>query len=371
MRIALVVSSLDAGGAERVVSGLANRWAGYGHEIAVITLHPPASDFYELSPLVERVSLGLVAESSNPAAAVLMNLRRMRRIRIALTRWRPSVAISFIDRMNVLVLAATAGTRTPIIVSERVDPREHIADRATSALRPLLYRRADTVVVQTTEVAEWVRRQGWNRSIEVIPNAVDGDVIGPVRLHEPNQHRLVAAGRLVPQKGFDLLLAAFAVAAQAVPGWRLAIYGDGPERERLQQQATDLGIADLVDLPGTVPNLPAELRSASVFILSSRYEGFPNVLAEAMALGLAVVSFRCRSGPGDLITDDVDGILVAPEDEAALALALIRVMSDGAVRQRLATRAAGVRDRLHPSTIDSEWFRVVEAVRSHLARASS
>ena len=151
--------------------------------------------------------------------------------------------------------------------------------------------------------------------------------------------RLIAAGRLAPQKGFDLLLEAFVAVADRHPDWTLDIFGKGPLREPLEQQVIDLGLGGRARLNGPTDRLGERMRDASVFVLSSRYEGFPIVLLEALAAGLAVVSFDCPTGPSDILTDGTDGLLVPPEDVPALAAALDRVMADESLRRRLAAAA--------------------------------
>ena len=169
-----------------------------------------------------------------------------------------------------------------------------------------------------------------------IPNAVPDVPLGP---GDPGAHKLIAAGRLTRQKGFDLLLAAFAAVAAKHPDWTLDIFGKGPQRERLEQSVVDLGLGGQVRINAPTDRLGERMRNASVFVLSSRFEGFPLVLLEAMAAGLAVVSFDCPTGPGEILTDGTSGLLVPAEDVPALAAALDRIMVDESLRRRLAAAA--------------------------------
>jgi glycosyltransferase involved in cell wall biosynthesis len=171
-------------------------------------------------------------------------------------------------------------------------------------------------------------------------------------------------GRLSRQKGFDLLLRAFHQSDLMRSGWRLAILGDGAEREALHRQADSLGIADAVTLPGYIAAIGPWLRQAAIFVLSSRYEGFPNVLMEAMQVGRPCISFDCPSGPRELITDDVNGCLVSPEDVAGLAASMRRMAFDADLRSGLGAEATKVNERFSPEAIYSRWLHLIDAVAS-------
>jgi glycosyltransferase involved in cell wall biosynthesis len=167
-----------------------------------------------------------------------------------------------------------------------------------------------------------------------IPNPLPN---APAAVADQAATTVLAAGRLNTQKGFDLLIAAFAKVS--APGWRLVIYGSGPEHDRLLAQIADLGVGDRVELHPRTPRLPEAMAAASVFALSSRFEGFGMVLVEAMSHGLAVASFDCPHGPRDIVTSGTDGILVPAEDVDAMAAALVDLIGDPERRKALATAA--------------------------------
>lgn len=172
--------------------------------------------------------------------------------------------------------------------------------------------------------------------VQAVPNAVPDVPAGP---GSPGAHRLMAAGRLNHQKGFDLLLKAFATVAAGHPDWTLDIFGEGPLREQLNRLVTTLGLNRQVRINASTDQLGERMRDASVLVLSSRFEGFPLILLEAMSAGLSVVSFDCPTGPGEIITHGADGLLVPAKDVPAMAAALDRVMSDESLRRRLAAAA--------------------------------
>ncbi|HYP52150.1 MAG TPA: glycosyltransferase, partial [Pyrinomonadaceae bacterium] len=170
---------------------------------------------------------------------------------------------------------------------------------------------------------------------------------------------LLAMGRLSYEKGFDLLLYAFGLAAGAQPGWHLEVWGEGPLRGELGRLAEGLGLAGRVSFPGFTRRPYEVMRRADLFAVTSRCEGFSNVLAEAMACGLPVVSFDCPSGPRHVIRDGVDGLLVAPQNVSALAATLGRLMSDERERARLASRAPEILERFGTQKVLEEWERLL------------
>jgi glycosyltransferase involved in cell wall biosynthesis len=160
---------------------------------------------------------------------------------------------------------------------------------------------------------------------------------------------------LVPQKGFDLLIAAFAACVDRFPGWELVIVGEGPARAELQAQIDMLGLRERVLLAGRAGNIGDWYQRAQVYILSSRYEGMPNALLEAMCHGLPVIGVDCETGPREIIRHGADGWLVPPNDAGALAEGIATLMADEALRQRLGAGALGVRHRYSLAAVAAEW----------------
>ena len=169
-------------------------------------------------------------------------------------------------------------------------------------------------------------------------------------------------GRLTYQKGFDVLLRAFATIAKKHPGWQLLILGEGEMRPELERLRDDLELTNRALMPGLYnPPFPL-LKQSQLFVLSSRYEGFGNALIEAMGCGVAVISTDCPSGPAEIIRDGENGLLVPTEDVEALATAMDRLMTDEAERNRLAARAIEVKERFSlERTLDS-WESLLESI---------
>jgi glycosyltransferase involved in cell wall biosynthesis len=166
---------------------------------------------------------------------------------------------------------------------------------------------------------------------------------------------VIAAGRFTHQKGFDLLVSAFEQVAASRPGWELRIFGDGPRQEALERQIAGAGLAGRVKLMGRTSQLPAELAKASIYALSSRFEGLPMVLIEALAAGLPAVGFDCPRGPRDVLEDGHNGVLVPPEDVPGLAAGLARLMDDEELRRRMAVAARETAGHYCMAEIGARW----------------
>ena len=373
MRLVLVSNSLGrgGGGAERVITTLANHWAERGWQVVAVTYDdgsvPP---HYPVDGRIEHRPLALEFPSGSLTSAMRNALRRVRTLRQAFRAACPDAVISFGASTNVDVLLAAAapaplgGLGIPVIVSDRNDPvRFPDRSRTRAALRNLVYRRAAAIVFQTQRAAECFPAT-LTRKGHVIANPVAPPAL-PRREKNVWPPTLVALGRLEPQKGFDLLLEAFARIRHRHPHWHLNIVGEGSARGELEAHRRRLGIDDCVRLPGATREPERALDDAELFVLSSRFEGFPNALCEALAGGLPVVAADCRSGPREIVRDGVDGLLVEAESVDALAAGLDTLMHDSARRRQFAARAPEIVDRFGAPQVIADWERLLTAVVPH------
>jgi glycosyltransferase involved in cell wall biosynthesis len=341
---------------------MANHWANRGETVTVITLSGEVGDTYSLDPRVTRIALDAMRDSRGPMQAIAHNVHRVRLLRRAIASSTPETVISFTDRMNVLTLLACRPLGLETVISERIDPSRYEIGRAWSWLRRRVYPTAQALVVQTERVRRQMVDVMRGRPIYVIPNAVEAPQPAAAVLHpeEPGRVRwIIAMGRLAPQKGFDMLIDAFSRVAGRHPQWSLKILGEGPHRPTLEQLIDVKGLAGRVVLAGWEHDPGAVLQQGELFVLSSRFEGFPNALLEAMASGLPAVSFDCQSGPAEIIRDQIDGILVPPEDVAGLEDAIDHALSDEALRRRLAAEAVRVVERFSVERYFARWDAVL------------
>ncbi len=293
---------------------------------------------------------------------MVANIRRVRALRTILRETAPDVVVSFLNYTNILTLLASKGLGCPVLVSERLDPRVHELSPLWNAMRRLLYPQARVLINQTEAAASWFRP--WMKGrVVIIPNPVsEPDLAGPPALELP-PGSVVAMGRLHHQKGFDTLLRATALLRERHPSIRLTILGEGPLRAELEKLREELELDDVVDMPGKIQNPATVLAQAEVFVLSSVTEGFPNVLCEAMAVGLPVVSTRCPSGPEEIVTDGREGRLVPVGDTESLAGALAEILADPESRRVMGEAAREVIDRFSLEVVLGKWdavFKMIE-----------
>lgn len=376
MRILFFVSSMHAGGAERVAATLASGWARRGDTVTLVpTYTGKGTCFYPLNPAVRLVWLadrmGWLGKSLFTPLAKRFAIRRLVR------ETRPDVIISFLTNVNVVVLFSTRGLNVPVIVCERTHPAYSAsAGKWLKRLRRFCYPWASTVVLQSQDSVEaFSRMVPGMRQLAVVPNplpphlpqapaARSGDAT-PV-----SRRRLVAMGRLVPIKRFNVLIHAFAALASDYPDWDLTIWGEGPLRNELMQQIQETGLSSRIVLPGRTQEPWAELGRADVFVMTSQVEGFPNVLLEAMALGRACVTVDCPSGPREMTQDGKFALLTPLGDEPALVQALAQLMGDPTLREVMGRHAAvSVRERYDLDEVLHTWDGVMAAATAQATPA--
>jgi GalNAc-alpha-(1->4)-GalNAc-alpha-(1->3)-diNAcBac-PP-undecaprenol alpha-1,4-N-acetyl-D-galactosaminyltransferase len=365
-RLVIVVGSMTAGGAERVAVTMANSWVEQGREVWLVSTYLGSRALnYSLDA---RVSLVFLADSTRqtrvPVPAMLRKIPALRRAILVIA---PDVVVSFLSNVNVLAIAALLKTRIPLIVSERVDPAAEIElSRSLRLARALSYRYADALVVQTASAARRYRERLPRLSrIAVIRNPLPAELsASPVRASQGSGGGcVIAMGRLTPQKCFAKLIEAFRLAFGADNAWRLQIWGDGPQRRELQGLVQNLKLHDRVEICGATTQPWSVLAAAQIFAMSSQYEGFPNAMLEAMAIGLPCVAFDCPSGPRELADNGSSAIIVPPANVPLLAEALRDLARDRERREQLGKRAAEfVRREFSQTSVMAEWDTLIGEV---------
>ena len=347
-RLLLLINSLEGGGAENVMARVAGGLAGHLDDVTIrMALLDDLPAAYEVDPRIEVVRL----DSRGKFGRSIAETRRQ------VGAWRPDVVLSFLTRANCAAILGRNRGNYRCVISERVNTSSHLGDglkgRLLRRMVAWLYPRADVVIAVSSGVAkELAENYGVPRArLRVINNPVDGPGLRRQAEAEPGiplpPDYFVSVGRLVPNKGHDVLLRAFA--AHRNRERHLLILGEGPERAHLEALAAELGVDGRVHMPGYVENPHAIVGRATAYVSASRSEGFPNALVEAMALRRAVAATDCPSGPAELLAERDTGAtrgmeaaawgILAPLDDAAALAAAMDELEDPTVRESYAARA--------------------------------
>jgi GalNAc-alpha-(1->4)-GalNAc-alpha-(1->3)-diNAcBac-PP-undecaprenol alpha-1,4-N-acetyl-D-galactosaminyltransferase len=341
-KIVIVIYSLGAGGAERVVSQLSGEFSKK-FEVWIWTFDDGKS-FYPLKEGVKHRTLSLAKKTSGLAERLIWFFKRVWIISRILRKEKPDIVLSFMTQTNYVTILSAKIANIPVVVSERT---AYLA--CPSKLKRVFYPLADLLVVQTNEDA---RHYGFVKNVAVIPNPFTFQ-----GKSKNNKEKIVlAVGRLVEEKGFDLLIEVFEEIDQN--DYKLVIVGDGPLRESLESMVR----TNKVIFVGRQKDVESFYQRAQIFVLSSKLEGFPNALLEAMGYGCACIAFDCPYGPGEIIEDGVNGILVEHQNKEALKKSLMDLMENENKRKNLARRAIAVRENFSLQKIEKQWEKLFDEV---------
>jgi len=366
--IILAVSSMNTGGAERVAAHLANAWADRGDSVILLATYSGRGGCaYPLRPNVD--FRYLTDEAGGAGGGAIKSLRRLIALRRLVRSRKPDVVVSFLTTVNILTIVATLGLHCPLIVAEHSYPPSQPMSTAARWLRNWLYPYAARVSVLTQEGLTWMTSNIPTAKATVIPNPSPFPLIASEPTVKPNaliakqRNVLLGAGRLDAGKQLSHLIEAFSRLAPQFMTWDLVVLGEGPARKALENQVASLGLQNRVILPGRAGNMGEWYERADLFALTSKFEGFPLVIAEALSYGCPVVSYDCNTGPRDIIEDGINGLLVRPvNDIDALVSALERLMIDEQLRRNFSAAATATRQRYSLERILARWDAVFDEV---------
>ena len=370
MRLLFLIYSLGSGGAERVTCHLANYWASQGHDVSIATLVGDEEPVYPIDPRVHLKSLDIAGPTRGIFVKVAKLFRRMRTIRRYLKQTKSDVVIGMMTETAVMLAIAAIGLKSRTMGAERSYAPLNPTPKMWSLLRKHCYRYLDVVIAQTAAMADWISAHTSARQIETIANPIAElanlpPFINPADILSDRWNRKVImnAGSLVPLKQHQMLIEIFTEIASEHPKWDLVILGRGPLHEQLKAYTRSIGMADRVQLPGRAGNMADWYDAADIFALTSSFEGFPNVLLEAMSSGTACIAFDCLAGPSDLISDEVNGLLIDLNDRRAMSAALKTLMNDTALRKTFAEAAKKTAENYEIEIIAAKWEKLFNPAR--------
>lgn len=351
MKLFFYIDCMRMGGANRVMANLTDYFANSGYDVVLVNdiASGQGESEYSVNPLVNRVVLDV-----HGSTKTFSNLKRIAKLRELIKAEKPDSVVSFMGPPNIRMLLASAFLKCRTVVSVRNDPtKEYGVGWIKRLIANVVFLLADGCVFQTEEAAlyfnRWVRRKS-----KVIVNPVNESFFGVKRSDTPRN--IVSVGRFYPQKNHKVLIDAFAKIADEFPEENLIIYGEGSLREEMEKQIADLQLTNRIFLPGSTSCVPEVLSEAKLFVLSSDFEGMPNALMEAMAVGVPVISTDCPcGGPRSLVESESQGQLVPCGDAVALSNCMKAILSSQKLQQELSIGAKKRAYDFLPERVFRQW----------------
>ena len=391
--IAMYIGSLQKGGAERVMVNLAEYFFEQGYKVTLVTTYLAAEEYEVRHASWVRVPAGadeavLVADTDenpvwiNPVggeknginrvfSALLKSEQKGRAYNLAARReklrsifreLKPDLVLSFIGKNNIMALSTASREDIKVVVSVRADPDMEYDSLALKSGMLATFGKASGIVVQTTGALKWFPKHLQNKCT-ILPNSVNPSFIRKRYVGE-REKTIVMVGRLDENKNQAMVMEAFKEATKDnFKDFKLQIYGEGPDRIKLQRKAVSLGIEEKVEFKGMVKHVAEHIEKAYMFILASNQEGMPNSLIEAMSLGLACISTDCPcGGPKDLIKDEFNGLLVPVGDKKAMTEAMIKLLENRTLTENLGIQASKIQSRYAPEMVNKMWKDYLESI---------
>ncbi len=349
MHIAVVTRNMQAGGAERVIVQLLKHWISQGNTCDLILIET-AEKRYNIPEGVKTHEINIKKRNR-----VIDKFFRYFEVRKLITQIKPEIVLSMPEEIGIYVLLFLMGKNVPIVVSERNDPWVMPNKKITRLLRKITYPFANGIVFQTEQAASFFSEKIRNKGI-VLSNPLDISRI-PQPYKGVRSNIIVGAGRLVPQKNFHLLIDAFSDFYIEHPNYKLVIYGDGYLKNELEEYSRKLPQGAVV-FPGVSDCLLENIKDAAMFVLTSDYEGVPNVLIEAMAMGMPVIATDCHPGGASaLINNGENGIIVPVGDRQGVKDAMEKIVNEPETARNIGNAAVLLKGKLDSEVVSDAWLQ--------------
>ena len=363
LHILFFISSLGSGGAERVISVLAREFVLLGCKVDIVLISN-RNVYYELPNEVNLIYLD--CDKDEGLKATRRYLKRLGKIRHIVDYLSPDVVVSFMAETNIDVCLSLIGKKTPILVSERNDPKVDPNNKIKKILRFFAYFKPVGFVFQTNQAKSYFsNRIRIQRRSEIIMNPLSSSM-PPVYSGE-RDNRIVSVGRLNPQKNIPMLISAFEEFSSAHSNYILEIYGEGVLENELKELIREKGLEDRVFLKGFQKDVHERIKNASLFVMPSNFEGMPNALIEAMAVGLPCISTDCPcGGPAMIIKNNVNGLLIPVGDCAALVQGMMYLVENEHVAKDIGSEASKIRNLTSSNVIADKWIQFIYKTMENL-----
>lgn len=322
MKIFFLMNHLAFGGAENTVAYLSSYLADHGEDVVLYTMTNTVE--YKLNPKIKLILGNLPAEYCNKLNKYINIIRRIKAINHTIRKEKPDIVFCIMAGTAKYLLKVHR-RNYKLIVSERNNPK-YMSEKEYM-LENKIFKKANGIIFQTERVKENYTRLNGDKCV-VIPNAVGNQYVDGTNWKIEGRNIVAAVGRLVTQKDYPLMITAFQKFLSTHRGFKLEIYGDGREKEKIKRFIMDNGLENDVILQGACPDAIKRISDARCYLLTSLYEGMPNSLMEAMAIGMPCISTDCKYGPGELIQNEESGLLVPVGNAAAISDAISRMVDD-------------------------------------------
>ncbi len=355
MKILFVISSLHMGGAERVLSTLANHLS-FNHDVVIVKLDNKEV-FYEINEKITVESLDLEKANNSFLKKIAHNFTLLYSIRKNVKKYNPDIIISFMDRTNINTLLATMFLKNKVIISERTN-YDAQKNKLLRALRSIIYPFSNGMVV----LSQYDYDKYHNvKNKKIIFNPLFINTNTDTILEK--EKLIISVGRLIEGKAFDVLLKALNTIDKALLNdWKVYIIGEGKERQKLEFMVNDFGLKKTVEFIGPKKNIVDYYKKASIFVSTSRAEGFPNSLSEALSLGCASIATDCISGPSELIKNAENGFLVEVDNVDEIRNKLELLIKDESLRNTFSKKSIEMSKKYNVENIVREWEKYIEEI---------
>lgn len=355
MKIMFCLGSMTKGGAERVIANLSNEFCKKDNISIVVT--PPDEPEYLLDKRINFITID--QKKDRKFGIIFRTLKRIKRLRKIIKHENPDIIVSLLPEPTYRMMIAKIGLHKKTIISVRNDPNVEYNTFLKKILVKILYSKADGFIFQTPDAQKWFSKKIQKKSV-VIPNPINENFI--CKPYDGKRKKnIVTVGRLEKQKNHKMLIESFSKLSKKFNNYKLVIYGDGSLKDELSNYIKEKKLSKRVILAGQKDDIKSEIYDAALFVLSSDYEGMPNALMEALALGLPCISTDCPcGGPKYLIEDGINGYLVDVKNSDMLTIKMEYVLKNNT--KKIEKNANRICDKLNPIKINKIWKKFIEEV---------